>query len=72
MARQITETQEAVLTEAETQVGTAFVKNHLNEIIVLPNGNTYQFKKTREVITDPELVKGLKKVAGKYGIIVAE
>jgi hypothetical protein len=71
MAREIAEKSAVVATSAETEQGTVFIKNHLNEIIHLPNGDTYKFAKTRELITDPELASQLKKVADKYKIIVA-
>jgi len=58
--------------KANPEKGQVFIKNRLNEIIKLPGGKTYQFKHTREVITDPELIKKLKQVADKYQIIIHE
>ena len=72
MARPIQSTDEVVQTKAETLTGTAFVKNHLNEEVILPDGTRIKFVTTRQVFTDPAIVKGLKAVASKYGIIVPE
>lgn len=70
MARQIAEQNEAVLTEVESKTGTTFIKNHLNEIVVLPDGTHYKFQHPRVTITDPALAKGLKAVAAKHGILI--
>jgi hypothetical protein len=54
-------------TEGQTG-GVTFIKNRRNEIISLPNGKTYMFKKSKETVFDPEVIKGLRAVAKKYDI----
>lgn len=52
---------------SETQ-GVWFTKNRFNENVILPNGKIYKFKKTREQVTDPAIISGLRSVAKKYDI----
>lgn len=52
--------------------GVTFVKNRTNEIIVLPNGKTYKFRKSKETVYDPDVIKGLRQVAKKYDIFEDE
>ena len=56
-----------------TQSGQWFVKNRTNELVTLPDGKTvYKFRKSREFVTDPKIIAGLKAVSNKYQIFLAE
>lgn len=69
MAKKIQEKSETAKPQAEQEVGVVFVKNQTGEIIVLPGGKQFKFTSPRQLITDPELIEGLKAVAKKYCII---
>jgi len=69
MAKQIQEKSETAKPQAEQEAGVVFVKNQTGEIIVLPGGKQFKFTSPRQLITDPELIEGLKAVAKKYCII---
>lgn len=56
--------------QGKSPQGVQFVKNHLNEIITLPDGNTFQFVTTLQTITDPAIIKGLRdpEVSRRYSV----
>ena len=69
MARDVTE-QSAAAAPAATAEGVVFIKNRINEIVVLPGNQKFKFAKSRITVSDPKLIEGLKKVASKYGIFI--
>lgn len=69
MARKTTEKNEAVKPAEEQRVGSVFIKNHTNEIVVLPDGTELKFKEPRMVVFDEPLKAQIREVASKYGII---
>lgn len=65
MARKIQSPDEA--TETKGGDGVTFVKNQM-ELIRFEDGSTYEFKQSRETITDPELIEKLRSVAARCNI----
>ena len=66
MARRVRSTKEAIESGTEEVLpdnGTFFINNYTNREFKLPNGGTYKFKLTRELVKDPETIATLKALA---------
>lgn len=66
MARKIQSQDDA--TEQSGGEGVTFVKNQVNELIRFEDGTSFQFQKSRQTITDPELIEKLRSVATRCNI----
>lgn len=56
----------------ETRKGVWFIKNNINELVLLPGGKgdkTYKFTRCRECFFDPEMIEGIRSVADRHHII---
>ena len=68
MARSVVETSQAAAPPKENQepeIGSVFINNFTNRIFKFADGTQYQFKSTREVHTDPTLVKNLTELVNQ-------
>jgi hypothetical protein len=68
MARSVVETYQAAALPKENQepeIGSVFINNITNRIFKFADGTQYQFKLTREVHTDPTLVKNLTELVNQ-------
>jgi hypothetical protein len=68
MARSVVETSQAAAPLKESQepeIGSVFINNFTNRIFKFSDGTQYQFKLTREVHTDPTLVKNLTELVNQ-------
>lgn len=75
MARKVASKEEATeaapdqQSDTPKQKGVWFIKNQLNEIVLLDNEQTYQFTKARECFFDPNMIEQLRKAAKRHNII---
>ena len=80
MARKVTDPADAqqdgapdIQSEAaEPQKGTVFVKNQVNEPLLLSDGRTFRFPASRLATDDEYLIKELTRLAesGRHGIFI--
>jgi len=48
-----------------------FIKNQVNEVLVFDDGTTHRFRKSKETYDDPKLIKNIRSVAAKHGVLEA-